>query len=513
MFKKLFLALAISVFFSIPVLADTYLVNTSADTLSCTSTNCSLRGAIIEANHNPGADTILFDASLSGPIELTLSSGSIDEEYGDLDVTAQNPLEIIGNGVDETIVDANFIDRVLQVHPGASLTISDLSLTGGYLSTGYGAGIFNEGNFIGNRLEIYENEVDMSNEHFDVTVLNHSLITLIDSKIYNNHSTGMLSYADDTFFVSADLLNLEVYDNAFAGVVQWGASDLYAQNIQIADNNSHGFFAGGSATTYLTGGAIKNNAGAGFYTNNKGQLLGVTIEGNSFDNPDDYQGGVACISSSCDLLIDSSTISNNYSTNPVYSGSGHAAGLMISGGNVYLHNSTVSGNYGWYSNGGVSVSSANLYISQSTIADNASVNYAGGIANISANIQIKNSILAGNYSFNAEQECRGEIISDDYNIVLDPEGCDFLAQSHDLLNIDPLLAALQSNGGPTKTHKLRNLSPALNWIPSSSCVDYFGANVLTDQRGYSRDSQCDVGAFERIFSEFGISGTYPGLPL
>ncbi len=57
--------------------------------------------------------------------------------------------------------------------------------------------------------------------------------------------------------------------------------------------------------------------------------------------------------------------------------------------------------------------------------------------------------------------------------------------------LDPLLAQLADNGGPTPTHALRAGSPALDAAVDEWCGE-------TDQRGLARpQGRCDIGAFER----------------
>ncbi len=62
------------------------------------------------------------------------------------------------------------------------------------------------------------------------------------------------------------------------------------------------------------------------------------------------------------------------------------------------------------------------------------------------------------------------------------------------LTLNRILRPLAKNGGPTKTHKLVNGSPAINAIPSADpgCTG-------TDQRGVPRPigPGCDIGAFEK----------------
>src|SRR5205823_2583386 len=57
-----------------------------------------------------------------------------------------------------------------------------------------------------------------------------------------------------------------------------------------------------------------------------------------------------------------------------------------------------------------------------------------------------------------------------------------------LIGVDPKLAPLASNGGPTQTHALLATSPAID-AGDISCAS-------TDQRGLSRQGTCDMGAFE-----------------
>jgi hypothetical protein len=58
------------------------------------------------------------------------------------------------------------------------------------------------------------------------------------------------------------------------------------------------------------------------------------------------------------------------------------------------------------------------------------------------------------------------------------------------------LGPLADNGGPTQTHALLPGSVAIDVIPADDCVDTEGEPLTTDQRGFPRDSMCDVGAFE-----------------
>ena len=92
----------------------------------------SLRQAIIDANANPGLDTILFDTGLSGTIELQSGLPSLSEQA-----------DLIGPGATQLIVDANSHARVLNLHGSTldSFIVSGLTLTGGNSVNFGGAGI------------------------------------------------------------------------------------------------------------------------------------------------------------------------------------------------------------------------------------------------------------------------------------------------------------------------------------------------------------------------------------
>lgn len=134
---------------AIPVHADTITVTRTDDPAgpvdgrACIpSTDCSLRGAILAANANPGTDTINLPA---GTYTLEIAGTDENAATGDLDITGD--LTIIGAGADKTTINGNSIDRVFDVRPsGVTLTIniSRVKITGGNLpnaAANAGAGI------------------------------------------------------------------------------------------------------------------------------------------------------------------------------------------------------------------------------------------------------------------------------------------------------------------------------------------------------------------------------------
>jgi CSLREA domain-containing protein len=208
------------------------------------------------------------------------------------------------------------------------------------------------------------------------------------------------------------------------------------------------------------------------------------------------------------LIIDS-TISGNTSAGGEGGGVYNAAESVNAGARMKLINCTLSGNEvaasflgsfgGAIFNSGMSSGSATFEIVDCTISGNSATN-GGGVYNFnssgSASVHLLNTIVkAGTTGVNLFNAA-GVITSLGHNISSDDAaggagtvGGGFLNGIGDVRNTDPLLGALQDNGGPTQTHALLNGSAAINAGVST------GENA-GDQRGFSRTGINDVGAFE-----------------
>ena len=129
-------------------LAATIDVTTTTDAMSDDG-HCSLREAIIAANTDAlvflgagecepgrGADIVSLPAG-----RYTLTIGGPDEDAsmgGDLDFSGVT--DLVGAGATVTTIDANHLDRAIQVLPGATVTIEDVTITGGQAPAGGGGG-------------------------------------------------------------------------------------------------------------------------------------------------------------------------------------------------------------------------------------------------------------------------------------------------------------------------------------------------------------------------------------
>jgi hypothetical protein len=132
-------------------------------------------------------------------------------------------------------------------------------------------------------------------------------------------------------------------------------------------------------------------------------------------------------------------------------------------------------------------------ITNSTISENTGPN-TGGIQSATG-ITIVNSILGDNNGGN-QNDCGGPIVSDGYNLIGDPNGCEIVLKPTDLTG-EPGLAGFTDNGTPGNAH--------FPLLASSQAIDSGNDDVCppTDQLGSPRvdgegDSVivCDIGAIE-----------------
>lgn len=259
------------------------------------------------------------------------------------------------------------------------------------------------------------------------------------------------------------------------GIANWGT---LAIDNSIVQNNTGPESAGGGISNYGTltvvHSTIRNNISHGIYNwDNAGPLtiLDSTINNNT--------GGAAIWIFNQSATMVNSTISDNL--NP---------GFSYDGGGIYY--------------GGSGDSS--LLLKNVTITGNKSANSGGGIFISDLNggqVLMENSILSGNTA-TFGQDCVGPITSHGYNIIGDTINCTISSTIGDQLNVDPEIAPLRYNGGPTYTHRLYAGSPAIDGGNPAGCPDQLGNPLSTDQRGFPRpldgngdgNPSCDVGAYE-----------------
>ena len=197
------------------------------------------------------------------------------------------------------------------------------------------------------------------------------------------------------------------------------------------------------------------------------------------DGREKFGGGMVVEGSA---TLDHSLVANN-ETDELAGG-----GILVrDNAELTLVNSTVSGNVTPGLGGGI-FSNGNISLRNSTIAFNVSTG-GGGVYAFDGSLSVRNSIIAHNVgAFDPNCSVGSEVFSVFVggNISNDPS----CGTDPTMIIATPMLDALASNGGPTKTHALLFGSPAID--AGSLCTE------ATDQRHVARNqgASCDVGAFE-----------------
>jgi hypothetical protein len=132
----------------------------------CWPDPCSLRDAVVRSEANSTADTIVLG---QGRYVLSLPIAGTDDAYtGDLDITKE--LTIVGQGAGKTVIDANWVDRAIDIVFGAKVHISGVTIRNGYArldghatNHGHGGGIHNHGELtLENSTIGYSSPLDLS---------------------------------------------------------------------------------------------------------------------------------------------------------------------------------------------------------------------------------------------------------------------------------------------------------------------------------------------------------------
>ncbi|MGB7876366.1 MAG: PxKF domain-containing protein, partial [Anaerolineales bacterium] len=201
----------------------------------------------------------------------TLSIAGTGEDAaatGDLDITGS--LEIVGAGAETTIIDADDLDRIFQIIPGASLMAQGLTIRNGNWDTGSGVYVAPGGTFILNEGVIADNIASSGGG-----VFSSGNTTIRGSLVVNNSSS--LDDGGGLFASSTGIMILENSTVANNGAANYGGGLVTTGNVEVSITNVT--FAGNSAEY---GGGLATTGQAEVDINN------VTFAGNSAE----YGGGV-----------------------------------------------------------------------------------------------------------------------------------------------------------------------------------------------------------------------------
>lgn len=320
--------------------ATQYIVNTTADTNdgSCAAT-CSLRDAISASNANPGA--VIIPA---GTYTLSIPGGDEDNNAtGDLD--AQLGMGIYGAGMTQTIIDANHIDRVLQLdshgYGSMGFIVGDLTLrNGNAVTTGpngneyYGGGLLLanpfEPDFIGiERVAVLSNYANQSGGGVYLSSPGIIHDSLIGNNSVSGYSGGGLEYSYSTGYT------LVIDGSTFSGnsVPSSGGGGyggaIYAQgDIDISNSTisgNHAGYGGGGVYSQSNGSLNMSSSTVVFNSAGNNQFAtqiggGVMFNGASYNLANSITDSIVAYNTvanpgdppDCAVGYDSPNISSSY---------------------------------------------------------------------------------------------------------------------------------------------------------------------------------------------------------
>lgn len=222
--------------------------------------DCSLRQAIDVANKAPGPETIVLPA---GHYTLTIKGSEENEDAsGDLDVTENGQVSIQGAGARTTVVDATGLaDRVFEVEPLGSLSLSRLTVTGGLAIGENGGGVFAEEAALAlDQVAVRGNTASEEGRGGGVGV-DESKTTIANSLIAENHNSGdgggLWTSQGEISLVNTTLANNVVDTSLYPTAPGWGAyggaweinsGTVIAQNLTISGNSIRDGNGGGEGS-------------------------------------------------------------------------------------------------------------------------------------------------------------------------------------------------------------------------------------------------------------------------
>ncbi|MBN1263937.1 MAG: hypothetical protein JXA25_00485 [Anaerolineales bacterium] len=402
--------------------------------------------------------------------------------------------------------------RFFLVHSDSSLTINNLTLTGGNVreSQGYGGAVLNNGIVAINTCEIFDNHADKGGG-----VFNRATFYSESSLYYNNHAhdSGGAIFNSGNVYSTANHINhtgeITIRDSQFYdNYASWGgaidnAGGLAAVEDSIFHNNRAWREQGNIG---VEGGAILNTSVRDVFDN---LAIGeMTIRNSDFYKNTGGVGGAINNQIHSRINIYDSTFYNNYA---------QSGGALYNHAEMTLIRSVLYDNEADFNGGAITFQDNNdspgLSITNTTLSGNQvfspSVTYSGSAiyhvigslkmdyVTVTDNINapayskngggaiIENSIIANN----PDGDCSGSTIS-----TLDVLGSANIDSDGSCpgftITTDPKLDPLADNGGDTLTHALQVESPAFG-----AAAGYCPAE---DQRNEYRPygSRCDLGAYE-----------------
>lgn len=364
----------------------TFIVNTTEDHGAG-----SLRQAVIDANASAGADVIVFDADVfdgeaedlirltSGRIEIADELTIVGGPAGATITGDANGDDVVGTDgitdVEASLAGDDRLDDNSRIFDAAAaLTLDGLTLTGGRGSSVSGS---DGGGAVQSTADVVISNSTVSGNSitsgFGVGYGSGGGVNGATVRITNSTLSGNSAGPGRGGGASA-LETLIVEGSTVSGNYSGGGGGLSAETLQVRDS----VISDNSVDVEASGGGLFG--------------LDITVENSTISAnraPGGVGGGMAMMfspNSPGSIRVIGSVISDNVSS---YGGGG------IRGGDIYVADSTISGNIGGGRNGeGGGISGGAIIVLRSTVSDNLAGGFGGGISGTS--VDIEDSTISGN---------------------------------------------------------------------------------------------------------------------
>ncbi len=341
----------------------------------------SLRRMIFAANATVATDTISL---LAGTYELSLVGKA--HTGGDLDVRSH--IVIVGQGPDQTTIDANAIDRVFEVHAGGTLELRDLTITGG--KARHGGGILSRG------------ELSLTN------------VTLTDNKSY--HEGGAIHIASGSTVLNGSTLDNNSGRSGGAIFLNSG-STLDVNDSSLSDNSATrrgGAIYSRGTSVAIAGSSLDRNQA----TYDGGAIFvaagTVAIDGSTLNNNSGRHGGAIFLHRGTAIDVNDSSLSGNSATR-------HGGAIFSRGTSMTIAGSSLDRNQATYNGGAIYAGADSTTIRDSVLGDNSARN--GGAIYNRASLDLTNSSLLRNSASGSgdeiHQRCSGRLSASNLKLVDD----------------------------------------------------------------------------------------------
>jgi hypothetical protein len=361
-----------------------------------TLNDCSLRGAILYANANPGTEIVLasgttFDlaAATGGSLSITADNTTIDC------LTPPNPncnVTIQGG--------AGWADRIFTIANGVLVQIIGVTIRNGNI-TGQGGGIANNGKLTLTNVTVRNNTATQ----YGGGVYNSGTLTVTNSTIISNTATapgfggGLYDANGTTAVISGSSIAYNSASYSGGGILHYGTA-LTLTNTTVMTNTAANEGAGMQiyGNLNITGGSINANtvtdsaSGQGSGLDYDGTetvtVNGTDISGNHAGIVSGTGGGINFAGGSGSMFLTNVTVNNNTSAT--------GAGIYFHGGTMSITGGSINSNTG----GAIRVKTGSLIMSGATVSSNTSAiaSYSPGLDLTGTSSAISTSTISNNTS-------------------------------------------------------------------------------------------------------------------